>query len=286
MISGKSKEIAVYLEASGDDESELDARILCEELSGERLACAAEERAKGKPLALILGHRHFYREDYKVAQGVLIPRADTEILVECAIRFCGASVDCFGDIASIAPPENVPSHIDYADICTGTGCVGISIGNALVRAGTDVSALLTDISDIALDISEQNAKTQCVKGFVPRILRHDILSDGLMRDSLDLIVSNPPYITGKEMESLDREVRDYEPELALFGGIDGLDFYGRIFDKAFDSLRKGGAVITEHGYHQGSDVRELCKASGFTDVVTVKDYGGNERVTFGRKNAG
>ena len=117
------------------------------------------------------------------------------------------------------------------------------------------------------------------------VVRNDILKDDLTGE-FSFIVSNPPYITDSEMEELDDVVKDHEPDLALRGGSDGLDFYESIFRKSFDQLIPGGAVFAEHGYLQGESVRKLCKAAGFEKVGTARDYGNNERITWGIKHAG
>lgn len=279
-----SGDVLKLLTESGDEEAQIDTRILCEEFEGEALSLAAARRAKGEPLAYILGHRHFWREDYRVIPGVLIPRADTELLVECAIRFCGCHDLASGDVLDIPVSVN-KKYICFADICTGTGCAGISIANELLTHGFKVDGILTDISDAALETAQSNVEGQLKGASALKVIRNDILTDDLP-GKYDLIVSNPPYITDSEMEELDSSVKDHEPELALRGGADGLDFYGIIFEKSFASLVPGGAVFAEHGYLQGEAVRKLCKDAGFDTVGTVKDYGGNERVTWGIKHAG
>ena len=279
-----SGDVLKLLTGSGDEEAELDARILCEELEGEALSLAAERRAKGEPLAYILGHRYFWREDYKVVPGVLIPRPDTELLVECALRFCGCHDLATGDVLNV-PVSALKESVRFADICTGTGCAGISTANELLSHGLKVNGILTDISPVAKETAGINVLSQSKEPSSLEVIRNDILNDDLP-GKFDFIVSNPPYITDKEMEELDSVVRDHEPELALRGGYDGLDFYESIFKKSFASLACGGAVFVEHGYLQGESVRRLCKEAGFEMVGTVKDYGGNERVTWGIKHAG
>ena len=279
-----SGDVLKLLTESGDEEAQIDTRILCEEFEGEALSLAAARRAKGEPLAYILGHRHFWREDYRVVPGVLIPRADTELLVECAIRFCGCHDLATGDVLDI-PVSVDKKDICFADICTGTGCAGISIANELLSHGFKVDGILTDISETALETAGNNIESQLKKASVLKVIRNDILNDELS-GKFDFVVSNPPYITDSEMEELDRGVSEYEPELALRAGAAGLDFYGSIFEKSFASLVPGGAVFVEHGYLQGEAVRKLCKDAGFDMVGTVKDYGGNERITWGIKHAG
>ena len=279
-----SGEILKLLADSGDEEASIDARILCEELEGEALSSAAERRAKGEPLAYILGLRHFWRGDFKVASGVLIPRPDTELVVECALRYLGLHDLATGDVLGI-PAASGLTEVRFADICTGTGCIGISIANEISASGMKVTGLLTDISDTALSVAKDNAKALLKDPSAVEVIRHDILHDGLT-GKFNFIVSNPPYITDKEMDELDSTVKEHEPSLALRGGPDGLDFYECIFRKSFDSLVPGGAVFVEHGYLQGEAVRELCRKAGFETVGTVRDYGNNERVTWGIKNAG
>ena len=279
-----SGEILKLLTDSGDEEAQLDARILCEELEGEALSLAAARRAKGEPLAYILGHRHFWRGDFKVVPGVLIPRPDTELVVECALRYCGIHDLATGDVLDIPVCSDL-TDIRLADICTGTGCIGISIANEIRASGRSVSGILTDISEAALATAKYNAEKLIGDPASVDVIRNDILKDEFP-GKFNIIVSNPPYITDPEMNELDSTVKDYEPDLALKGGIDGLDFYESIFKKSFDSLGPGGAVFVEHGYLQGEAVRDLCKAAGFEKVGTVRDYGNNERVTWGIRNAG
>ena len=279
-----SGDVLRLLTESGDEEAQIDARILCEELEGEALSLAAARRAKGEPLAYILGHRHFWREDYRVVPGVLIPRPDTELLVECAIRYCGCHDLATGDVLNI-PLGSGRKDIRFADICTGTGCAGISVANELLTHGYSVNGIITDISGTALETAGYNVLHQLRDPSSLEVIKNDILKDDLP-GKFDFIISNPPYITDAEMEELDSSVREYEPELALRAGYEGLDFYESIFKKAFASLVPGGAVFVEHGYLQGGSVRRLCKYAGFEMVATVRDYGGNERVTWGIKNAG
>ena len=286
MTAGNNREeIERLLRESGDTEPETDSRILTEELEGEALAEAVKRRASGEPLAYILGHRHFYREDYKVRQGVLIPRADSELLVEAALQYLGALDLPAGDVHDITPSSKSYDAVRFADLCTGTGCIGISLANELGRHGMRVNGILTDISDTALLTASENALDCCSIPGTIEVQRHNILEDELT-GTYDIIVSNPPYITDLEMKELDREVSEYEPHIALEGGADGLMFYESIFGKAYKTLAEGGAVMVEHGYLQGETVRELCAKAGFEDIITLRDYGGNDRVTAGFKHAG
>ena len=269
------------LRGSGDDEALLDLKILEEELSGEELVKAVKRRADGEPLAYILGYRHFFKECYKVCPGVLIPRADTEIVVESALKFIGLNKMATGDLLNIPSYVNDKPDIHFADLCTGSGCIGISIANEIVRSGRKAFGYLVDISDTAIGTAAFNVDSQCLAPDDIQVIKHDVLRDIPELGTLDFIVSNPPYISNCEMESLDRNVKDYEPDLALRAGNDGLDFYGPLVNCAKKLLNDGGALIVEHGFAQGGPVREIFESSGLKNCMTIKDYGGNDRVTIG-----
>ena len=282
MMSG-NEELLNLLKDSGDDEAELDLKILTEELSGEELINAVKRRASGEPLAYILGYRHFYKECYKVCCGVLIPRADTEIAVESALKFLGINKLASGDVLNVPEYGKDFSDIRFADLCTGTGCIGISIANEIVRSGGSSKGYLIDISDTAISISSDNIQSQAIKPEDLTVIKHDVLGSVPDLEKLDFIVSNPPYITNKEMDELDSVVKDHEPDLALRAGDDGLDFYGPLVKCAKTLLKDGGALITEHGCAQGEAVRKIFGQGGLKNCMTIRDYGGNDRVTIGFK---
>ena len=271
------------LKGSGDEEALLDLKILEEEFEGNALEEAVKRRADGEPLAYILGYRHFYKECYKVAPGVLIPRADTEIVVESAAKFLGINKMAAGDVLNVPEYGKDLSDIRFADLCTGTGCIGISVANEIVRAGGGVTGYLIDISDTAIGISTENVQSQAIRHETLNVIKHDVLGSVPELGALDLIVSNPPYITNKEMDELDSAVKDYEPDLALRAGDTGLDFYGPILNIAKALLKDGGALIVEHGYEQGDSVRRFFEQGGLKNCMTIRDYGGNQRVTVGIK---
>lgn len=282
MTSG-NEELLELLKRSGDDEAELDLKILSEELKGEDLLKAVTRRASGEPLAYILGYRHFYKECYKVCPGVLIPRADTEILVESALKFLGLNVMATGDVLNVPEYRKEIADIRFADLCTGTGCIGISIANEIVRAGGNTKGYLIDISDTAIGVSTSNVESQALKPEDIKVIKHDVLSSCPELEKLDFIVSNPPYITNSEMEELESVVKDHEPDLALRAGDDGLDFYGPLVEYAKNLLKDGGALMVEHGCAQGEAVRRIFGQGGLKNIMTIRDYGGNDRVTLGIK---
>ncbi len=216
-----------------------------------------ERRKKGEPLQYILGENEFMSLDFFVREGVLIPRSDTEILVETVI-------DKIGD-----------KKTTVADICTGSGCIGISIAH--YKKNTDVE--LFDISDIALETAEKNIKRNNVSDRV-KSYKMDILNE-YPKKKYDVVVSNPPYIEKAVIETLQTEVKDYEPRIALDGGEDGLVFYRRIAETAHNFLKKGGLLAFEIGYNQGESVRGLMQ-NDFYDTEVIKDLNDNDRVVIGK----
>ena len=282
MTCGKD-ELVDLLKRSGDDEAVLDLRILKEEYEGKALEEAVKRRASGEPLAYILGYRHFYKECYKVCPGVLIPRADTELVVEAALKFLGINDMATGDLLNIPSYRNDVSDIRFADLCTGSGCIGISLANEIERHGISSSTVLIDVSDIAIETASANVGSKAIKPDSIKVMKHDLLSSLPEIGQFDLIVSNPPYITDEEMDSLDIGVKDYEPDLALRAGNDGLDFYAPLVNCAGKLLKDGGALIVEHGYAQGERVRDFFAQGGLKNCMTIKDYGSNPRVTIGFK---
>lgn len=232
---------------------------------------------KEYPSAYAAGYADFYYERYKITEGVLIPRPDSEIAVDAALMLCGALAQPMGDVADLSPCIS-SRQVRLADLCTGTGCIGISTANSLVRAGRECDLLLVDVSDEALECCRSNipvCRTEV------SVLKADILKDELPADRVfDIITSNPPYITDDEMEELPLSVR-YEPELALRGGVDGLMFYDRLCRIGRESLGPGGALVVEHGYLQQSDVIRIFENNGYSRVTGLKDYGGNPRVVTG-----
>jgi len=211
-----------------------------------------KKAAEGMPVAYILGKREFYSLDFIVTPDVLIPRPDTEILVD--------------EIIPIAEDKRV------LDICCGSGCIGIAISkNALC------DLTMVDISEKALAVAQQNCKLNGVKA---ELIKADILKDNI-EGEFDIIVSNPPYIESDVVLGLDRNVRDFEPHLALDGGDDGLTFYPIICEKAKKMLTKGGVLAFEIGYNQGGAVSEIMKKSGFKNVRVIKDFADNDRVVKG-----
>ncbi|MBE7033125.1 MAG: peptide chain release factor N(5)-glutamine methyltransferase [Ruminococcaceae bacterium] len=256
---------------SGCESPMLDARVLLAAAMGKKDAALIfdmpdnaqlslfnkyiEKRAEGIPVAYILGEKEFMGLTFHLNSDTLIPRPDTECLVEKVIEKNGFS----------APK--------ILDLCTGSGCIGISLVHFIKNASCD----LTDISEGAMKMAKENAYSNGVSDRC-KVFRLDILFDKILK-GYDIIVSNPPYIESDVVKTL--EVSRYEPERALDGGFDGLDFYRIIAKKAYNALEKGGILALEIGYNQGESVKALLK--DFSDVQVYKDYGNNDRVIIGIK---
>lgn len=218
------------------------------------LACI-EKRKKGIPIAYITGEKEFMGLMFHVNEHTLIPRPDTETIVETLIE------------------ENPFENPVIADLCCGTGCIGISLANYI--KGSLVT--MWDISLGALEIAQKNILRHNLQDRV-KAEKGDVLNDCFPKS--DIIVSNPPYIANAVADKL--EVSKYEPHLALKGGEDGLVFYRIMIPKAFESLNTGGILAFEIGFDQAPAVQSLMKEY-FADVKVKKDYADNDRMVYGYK---
>ena len=291
MSGNINKAIEVLTEAGIDHEdARFDIGVLFTEFGedGKAFDEAVMKRAAGVPVAYIVGRQPFYREEYKVTPSVLIPRADTELLVETALRFLGALDLAAGDVNLVPESAEPLTSPRILDLCTGTGCVGISVLNSLLAKGIRAQAVLADVSDEALAVARENIESQAADKSAVKAIKLDVLSEDLPEDlgSFDVITANPPYINSVDMKALDKEVKDHEPHLALAGGSDGLDFYLPICKLSHKCLRQGGMLAVEHGYDQAEEVAQTLMAQGFNIVKSLKDFGNNDRVTFGIKLGG
>ena len=210
------------------------------------------KRKKGVPLQYILGEWEFYSLPFKVGKGVLIPRADSELLVDLVIE----------DI----PHDN---NITLLDLCSGSGALGI----AVAKNCPNVRATLVEKSRRAFGYLRQNVELNAAN---LTAIRADIFK-WKPKTPADIVICNPPYITKLEMLTLQKEVKK-EPVTALFGGTDGLKFYRLLCEMAGEFLKKGGKMFVEIGYKQADDVKKLFENSGFEQVEVFKDFGGNDRV--------
>ena len=275
-ISDVLKTTAERLKKADIDTASLDARLLlCEYLKRDKLylivhsdeEIAVDEafeklvarRENHEPMQYILGKAEFYGLEFVVNENVLIPRPDTEILVERVIDFVG----------------NNPYTV--LDIGTGSGCIPITVAANC----ENVRAITVDISKEATAVAKKNARLNGVEERVS-FLNMDILNS-FPYTEVECIVSNPPYIEDDVVSTLMSDVKDYEPQIALKGGADGLVFYRRIAEKGFEIIKDGGLIAFEVGYDQARAVSLILEGNGFTDIITFKDFAGIERVVCGTK---
>lgn len=256
-------EARMFLKASlGVDEAFLFAHpeSITDEKARTLYAQCIERRLRNEPAAYILGEKEFYGRRFVVDSGVLIPRPETELLVEAALGIINLS----------------QSETNVADVGTGSGCVAVTL--ALEAPGIKVTA--TDISQSAIETARLNAQSLGALGSV-QFVCGDLL-DPIQNGTIDVVVSNPPYVTSKEYEELSREIRDYEPRKALVAGKDGLKIIGRIIADSPRVLRRQGYLLLEIGFAQAEDVARLMEAEGFDSIETFKDLGGIARVVRGK----
>ena len=219
-----------------------------------------ERRINGEPVAYITGQRGFYENVFKVSEATLIPRADTEILVEDAIRELQSK-----------------DEVRILDLCCGTGCIGISVAKALARTLRKVYLTLSDLSEDALAVCRENVETiVCEKNIAVKINQSDLFQD-IEEQSFDAILSNPPYIRTDVIPTLEKQVR-FEPRMALDGGEDGLDFVREIAEQAKNHLVPGGLLEMEIGYDQGPSASDILRAEGYREISVIRDLENLDRV--------
>ncbi len=242
------------------------------EPDADRLMEAAEKRCSGNPLQYILGNWEFYGRTFCVGEGVLIPRPDTEVLVEKVLEH-------FKNAGNYSP--------EICDLCSGTGCIAVTLKKELPKATVHAVEFSSDAMPYLIkNIGMNDADVKIIKGDVTdgRLLENFADPDDIGEyRKIDCIVSNPPYLTDKEMDEISREVK-HEPELALRGGTDGLKFYRIISCLWKEILKDGGLLAFEIGWEQGAAVKDIMENNGYKNVTVHKDYAGNDRVVTGVKN--
>lgn len=276
------KEGQEILEAAGIEEAGLDAWLLLEYESGKNRAyyfahCKEEadeeiktpymekirKRAQHIPLQHLTHQGYFMGYEFFVNENVLVPRQDTEVLVEEAL--------------SLIKEKKVPQILD---MCTGSGCILLSI----LLEREDSLGTGVDLSEKALSVAEKNRETYHLETRA-ELIKSDMFQSGYFegkKESFDIIVSNPPYIPTEEIEKLQAEVRFHDPFMALDGKEDGLYFYRIIAKNAGEYLKPGGFLACEIGCDQGEDVKKMFESCGFSDVKVIKDLAGLDRVVSGK----
>ena len=234
----------------------------------DRLHDLVKRAGQNEPIAYLTGKTEFYSLELNVTPDCLIPRPETELLVERAIEFLQTRTD----------------RQSVCDLCTGSGCVAVAIAKNFAEA--DIIA--TDICDAALEIAAKNVEKHQLSGRIQLLCGDlfDPIVPQLDVEKFDLIVCNPPYVSAAEFEKLDRNVKEYEPKSALFAGADGLDVYRKIIEKAGAFLKTGAALMLEIGYAQGQAVRELLERVGcFAEIKIEKDNQHNDRIAIAIKTS-
>ena len=250
--------------AAGKDYAKLmaDLRLYTSPEVEQRVEALARRRLAGEPVAYITGTWSFCGLELTVNENVLIPRSDTEVLVETALNLSGIS----------------DSELRILDLCTGSGCIGCALAHFLPRS----RVVLADVSPEALRVAKENVQ-RCGLGVRAVCVEADALNlPGGHLGSFDLIVCNPPYIPAGEIPALDASVRDFEPRLALDGGDDGLKFYRAILGGWKGLLRQSGWMLFEVGETQADAVERQMRLAGLRSIGRAKDSAGYDRVVYGR----
>lgn len=273
-------EIIEQLTSAGIEDADSEARIILRETAGlsatdihgrpddeitsdiyNEIQTIIKRRLMREPLQYIYGRWDFMGLSFAVRPGVLIPRPDTEIMVETVMG-------------------RLHDGMRILDLCTGTGCILISLlkySNGCEGVGVDISAEALALAQENADDINNSASISFLHGDL-----YGALTEMVTPITFDIIVSNPPYIPADVIDTLEPEVKKYEPRLALDGGDDGLDIIRRIIDGAQAHLIKGGELFLEIGYDQGPSVSALMREAGFADVEVIPDYAGLDRVVAGR----
>ena len=270
------------LRGAGIEASNLEARVMAAAAAGKTVAAflrdaglyvaddAFENRLKdmirrrleGEPVAYITGQWEFHGLPLLITGDVLIPRDDTEVLVDAAL-----------DVIRAKGPDT-----RVLDLCCGSGCIGLALASAM----RGVRVIMADVSEQALAVARQNALRNNLTKNVTCLAADATQTPPLLFGWFDVIVCNPPYIPTDELEKLDASVRDYEPRGALDGGEDGLDFFRAVADRWRSVMKSGGVMLFECGEDQSGAVADILKKNSFTDIRKYRDTRGTERVVSGR----
>ena len=236
-----------------------------------------DRRSKGEPVQYIMGSQEFMGLEFIVNENVLIPRQDTETLVEDALEIINTGT-LRGEDMDIRRKE-----WDILDLCTGSGAIGVS----LARIANKVNVTCSDISEGAIKVAKENAQKHGVAKSV-KFEQGDLFkpfSKHFRKQKFDMIISNPPYIKSSVIPTLQKEVCEHEPLSALDGGESGLDFYERIVSGVGSHLRKSGVLLLEIGHDQGEAVSGLLSRNGeFTSIRVLKDLANRDRIVFAKKS--
>lgn len=261
-----ARQLLCFVSGKSQEQVLADRELYASEEISASLDAAVARILAGEPLAYILGEWEFFGLSLYVDKNVLIPRDDT-----CAVAMLAVKQGLFLD----KDPR-------ILDLCTGSGCIGLAVASRV----KDARVTLADISREALAVAKKNTVLNRLSGRVSCIQADALGKPSAFLGKFDMIVSNPPYVTAREMTELPKSVKDYEPHLALYGGEDGLDFYRAIAANYSAALKPGGCLAFEFGMGQGDAVCEILTANGYTILERSRDYNDRERAViaqFGRK---
>ena len=228
-------------------------------------------RATREPLQYILGYMEFFGLKIKVGQGVLIPRPETELLAEEAIKTVKSK------LLKTSPHTSRFTSLRFLDLCTGSGCLALSLAKEL----PEIKVYGTDTSHSAMQYARENAELNMIKNVT---FLEGSLFEPVKGLTFDLLVSNPPYIKSNDIKDLQPEIKDWEPQDALDGGADGLDYYRLIIPSAKNHLNKGGYLMLELGIKQADAVKGMAEDAGLKDITLIKDYAGIDRIFIAQNN--
>ena len=259
-----AKTLVKYILKIDDAQIILQEENEVEEEDKTRYYLAVIEVISGFPVQYITNKQEFYGLEFYVDQNVLIPQPDTEILVEEVINI-------------IKNNKEFTNNVKILDMCTGSGCIGISIAKNIENCNVE----MLDYSSDALDVAKINANKILGNLSNIKFIQSDMYEE--LEEEYDIIVSNPPYIKTEEIETLSEEVK-HEPELALDGGEDGLAFYKELIEESHKYLSDNGYLCMEIGYNQKDDVTEMLEKNGnYYDIYSKKDLSGNDRIIIAKR---
>ena len=317
LYSEMKKKAAAELQAAGIEEYEVDAEYLLQHASGlernelfirwneeipndieEKYRSLIDRRKSHEPLQYIIGNQDFMGYTFMVTPDVLIPRFDTEILAELAIKRAREDINYFntdevpqvmGTAANIDNEYKSDAKYRILDLCTGSGCVATSVGLSLYEKQKNYLIDVTgaDISSAAVELAKKNWELN-INNFVSKQIKGTFIESDLFQNiegKFNLITANPPYIVRDEIKTLMPEITEHEPHLALDGGEDGMDFYRKIVREAPNYLLPGGRLMMEFDDAEAESVAKMMETAGFKDICIHKDLAGLRRVIEG-KHAG
>lgn len=257
----EARELVCFGTGKTKEQLAMDGRLYASPELEKRVRDLVERHLEGEPVAYLIGEWEFFGLGLDISPDVLIPRPDTEVLVQEALEYL----------------KTLRGEKRVLDLCAGSGCIGLAVGAQVEES----RVVLGEYSDAALKICRQNIRRNGLSGRVVPIQVDALSKPDRALGEFHCILSNPPYIPRADIEGLDVSVKDYEPRMALDGGEDGLDFYRSIVEKWKEVLLPGGRLYFEVGIGQADEVLRVMRREGFGDIQIVKDLGGIPRVVFG-----